>query len=322
MTPRRFLVLLTGALAMIGLALWLSSQRHLPRDADFGAAALPGLAGQLDAVTGVRLVGPGNATLVSLAKTGDGWRVEEAGYAADAGRVRGLLVALGELEVVEPKTAIAANYPVLGVEDVAAVSAGGVRIELQGLREPLALVVGRSPGPRSTFVRRAHAAQALEVRPALEVPREPRAWLDRRVVDVAAERIASIEIDGERHAPDAVPGQSGTLGNLEFDAVERASDFAATGAPRVATWRTREGLVLRFEGYDVGSDRWLALTASAEAPAGNERPSGTPAGTSGEAPDAAAEAERLAARARDWRYRVPQFRWEAIFRRPDAAEAP
>lgn len=83
MNPARFVTLLALALAVIGGAYWLSSQRVVHRDPDYGVPVLPGLATSLDAVTSMRLIGAGDRTLVSLSRAGGHWIVDETGYRAD-----------------------------------------------------------------------------------------------------------------------------------------------------------------------------------------------------------------------------------------------
>ena len=90
MSAKRLWVLLALAIAVAGGAYWLSTGTTLKRDPDYGARVLPGLAAALDAVSSVRLVGAGGQTLVTLTRDAGHWRVAEAGYPADAARVRRL----------------------------------------------------------------------------------------------------------------------------------------------------------------------------------------------------------------------------------------
>ena len=291
MSPRRLLVLLALALAVTGGAIWLSSPRSARRDAAEGAPVLAGLAAQLDAVTALRLVGAGNQTLVTLTR-GDGrWIVAEVGYPADTARVRRLLVALGELAVVEPKTEDPARYATLAVEDVADPKAQSLRLEIGGLPEPLALIVGHASASRGAFVRRPGERQALEARPALDVARTPRDWLARTIVDVAPARVQSVEVERSDSPPwralkatrDAahfdVPGlpkgreltsagaadpAGNALGNLEFDEVRRALPAAGRPRPQRAVVRCFDGLVVTLEGRADGEARWLTLAASVD----------------------------------------------------------
>lgn len=344
MNPRRFLALLVAALAVITFAFWLSTQRYLPRDDAFGARALPELEAALNDVTGLRIVGPGEVALVTLARPDGRWAVVERGYPADASRVRALLLQLAYLEVVEPKTADAANYARLGVEDVSSPGAQGFRIDFQGLARPLALIVGREDRPGSGFVRRADAPEALLVEPRLDVHRDPRAWLARPAVDVAPARVQSFEIArtdaspwrGEKasraeatftltglppgrelYAPDAADVVAGTLAGLDFEDVRPAAAAPAGPEQARATFRTFDGLVVTAIGRSEPDARWLrfevghdpGFAARFPPAAGDEAPGGE---------QVRAEADRLEAVTRGWWYRVSPDRYDRTFRAIDS----
>jgi hypothetical protein len=343
MSPKRLFVLLALALAVVGGAFWLSSQRTLRRDPGYGAPVLPGLAAELDAVTQLRLVGAGNRALVTLDRVAGRWVVTEAGYPADGQRVRRLLVALGELHVLEPKTEDPARYGALGVEDVEDPKAQSVRVELRGPREPVALLVGRAAAGQGAFVRVPGQRQALEARPGLDVARAPRDWLARTIVDLAPERVHAVEIE-RREAPPwravkaareaahfDVPGlpkgrelaslgaadaAGSALGHLEFDEVRHAADATARGRPERATVRCFDGLVVTLEGRSDGEARWITLAASYDPSLAARFPpaAGQPAAG---AEAVRAEAMRLNASAHDWEYRLAPYRFDAIFRRRD-----
>ena len=342
MSTRRLWALLALALAVTAGALWLAPPRTTGRDPDYGAPVLPGLAAALDSVTSLRLVGAGEQTLVTLARGDGGWRVTEADYPADLDRVRRLLVALGELHVVEAKTSEPARYAALGVEDVATTGAQSIRLELGGLKAPLALLVGRAAGQQGSYVRLPAAPQALEARPALELPRTPPQWLARTVIDLAPARVQSVAIaraDGppwraERAARDAphfdVPdlprgrelshraaadAAAEVLARLEFDEVRRSA--APAGRPRHdrTVVRSFDGLVVTLEGWAEGERRWLAVAVRFDAAAAARFPAAAPP-AAGASP-VQAEAERIARMTGGWQYRVPGYRYDAIFRKRD-----
>jgi hypothetical protein len=339
MTTRRLAILVALALAVLGVAFWLSKPRTLPRDPDFGTPVLAGLAAHLDAVTGIRVVGAGEQTLVTLVRDGDHWLVRESSYRADATRVRRLLVTLGELHVVEAKTQDAARHAALGVEDPSDPKAGSLRLELTGLSAPTALIVGHTAGTQGSYVRVPGTLQAYEARPQLDVGRTPRDWLARSILDLAAARVASIEVhraDGpawraERATRDAahfaVPNlpkgkeltslgaadsSASAFGSLELDAV-RAAPAAAAGEKRhTATVTCYDGLVVTLTGSS-GGDHWLGVHAAFD-PAVAARYA---AGAAKDAPAAAAverEADRINALVAGSEYQIPAYRFDGIFR--------
>lgn len=350
MNARRFAILFVLALATIAFAFWLSTQRYLPRDADFGARVLDGLEADLNAIDRVRIVGAGDRALVTLARTDGRWRVAEIGYPADAVRVKRLLIALAELRVLEPKTSDPGNYAALGVDDVKAATASGVRVELGGAARAYALLVGRpSPGSQSRYVRIPGEARSLEARPALDIERDPKQWLARTILDVPVARLQSVEVvrtdgpawsaskasraapfvlaaasadtagsEAAARAPGAVDGAASALANVEFVDVRPVDTGAPPPAPRaphVATLRTFDGLVVTMRGYADGERRWLELDARFDRELAARFP---PAAADGApAPGAeqvAAEAERLATTARGWRYEIPAWKFDTLFR--------
>jgi hypothetical protein len=344
MSATRLWVLVALAVAVAGGAYWLSTQSTLRRDPDYGTRVLPGLAATLDAVNSIKLVGAGGRTLVTLTRDDGRWRVAEAGYPADAARVRRLLVALGELHVVEAKTEDPARYPALAVEDVEAAAAQSLRLELRGPPTPLALIVGHAAAGQGAYVRVPGQRQAFEVRPSLDVPREPHGWLARTIVDLAPARVQSLEVEpaggpawrAVKAARDAahfdVPGLpkgrelaslgaadgvGSALATLEFEEVRKAEPPAGRVRPERATLRTFDGLVVSLEGHREGEARWLTIAASVDAAQAARFPPA--AGQSAPGAEAVkSEAERIAATSAGWEYRVSAYRYDAIFGKRDA----
>ena len=288
MTRQRFLILAVLALLVIAAAIWLSGQRELRRDDTAGARALPALSPALNNVTEIRLVKAGDQTVVTLKRADTNWQVaERAGYPADSAKVRKLLIDLADLKVLEQKTDNPANYAVLGVEDVKAPTATGVRIDIAGLPEPVSLIVGKNAGSRSTYARLAQSAQSLAVTPALTLDTEPRNWLDRSLLDVPAARVQQVRVtDANGHSylakresreqtdftvpdlpkgraltsPTAANSASTALDDVTFDDVRPAAPAPASpkGVVR-AEFRLFDGTVIDITGREDGEHRWIQL---------------------------------------------------------------
>jgi Domain of unknown function (DUF4340) len=191
MSRQRLLVLMVAALVAIAGALYLSTQRNLPRDIH-GQALLPSLAGELDTVTSLS-VRKGGAAPVTVQKQGDQWTVaERANYPADVTKVHKLVLALSEAKIREEKTSDPTNYAVIGVEDPTQPNATGAQIELTAKDGKLAVIVGKSTG-QGSFVRRAGEKVSYSVEPAISFEAEPRYWIDTRLLDVPGDKIQSIE---------------------------------------------------------------------------------------------------------------------------------
>ena len=286
MTRRRLATLIALALLVVAAAIWLSSQRALRRDDTAGARVLPTLSSALNSVSEVRLVKGGAQTAVTLKRADPNWVLaERADHPADSPKVRKLLIDLSELKIVEQKTANPANYAVLGVEDVNAPAATGVRVELDGLPQPVSLIVGKSAGSRSSYARVGESAQSLTVSPALTLDLEPKNWLDRSLLDIPAARVQQIRVTDAKGrsyvakresreqtdftVPDLRKGQkltsptaansaSTALGALSFDDVRPAVPAPAKNTAR-AEFRLFDGTIIDISGHKDGEHHWIHL---------------------------------------------------------------
>jgi hypothetical protein len=191
MNRQRFIVLLVAALLAISGALYLSTQRNLPRD-PHGMALLPTLASELNSVSALT-VRKGAAAPVTVHKQGAQWTVaERADYPADLPKLKKLLMALSDAKIREEKTSNPDSYAIIGVEDPSKPAATGTQVELTAQNGKLAVIVGKSAG-EGTFVRRAGEKTSYIVEPGISVEAEPRYWIDTRLLDIPTDKIQSIE---------------------------------------------------------------------------------------------------------------------------------
>lgn len=319
MSPRRLLLLVVLGLLVIAGAVWLSLQRSLPRDTTIARHVLPTLSGALNDISEVRIVKAGDRVVVTIKRGTAGWQVaERGGYPADSSKVRKLLIDLSLLETVEEKTANPKLYPQLGVEDLKDPKATGVRLELAGLKQPLSLIVGKTSGMHSTFVRVPDQAQSYLASPQVNVDAEPANWLDRNLLDIAAARVQQAQVRAASGAPYtvkrdtreqtdfAVPdlprgraltsptaanSASSALAGLTFDDVRAvAPDEDWTKSAAQTEFRLFDGTVITIQGHSVDDKHWIRIGSSFDealqqrfaatpAPAAKDGSSGAPAGT-------------------------------------------
>ena len=321
MNARRVVALLAAGLALIVFAMWIASQRHLERAALAGDLVLPGLEHNVNAVTEVGLR-KGDGTGTTLKRDSAGWSVAERGWPADPGKVRKLLLDLGALNIVEEKTRLPANYPQLGVQDVSSPTATGTRIEVITPARTWALIVGKSSGAKSGYVRLANASQTLLAAPLLTVDADPKGWLDHALIDLAPERVRQVDerpIEGagfsatrdkkeqtdftvtpvprgrELTAPGAADPIAGSLSSLTFDEVAKAG---AAADPKVAhaLFRTFDGLEVNVAGRKDGARALVTIHTHATAK------------------QTEAEAQQRNARLGGWEFAIPDYKYAAIFR--------
>jgi hypothetical protein len=286
---KRIVILAAAVAVAVGLVVLLASQRAPEAEGSLLAGpVLPGLAERLNEVDSIRIVQAGNQPVLTLARTAEGWTVgERDGYPANAGKVRTALLNLAESKVVEAKTANPERYAQLGVEDVDAADATGVRIELAGEgMEPTALIVGNYAGQQGegTYVRRPGEAQSLMAAGNLVPERQVGDWLRREIVDFPSSRIQQVELvegDGpplrifKESADDAnfqvadlprgralqsevvANGLASTLSGLTLDDVARAAADAEAPADATrhrAIYTLFDGLVVTLDGHQAPAD--------------------------------------------------------------------
>jgi len=355
MTGRRLGILVVVTLLIVAGAIWLSGERGLRRNETAGERVFPALAAVLNEVSEVRLVKAGEQPAVTLKRGEKTWGVaERAGYPADDGKLRKLLIDLSELWIVEQKTSDPANYAVLGVEDVKSPAASGVRIELGGLQEPIALIVGKSAGSRSTYARVADSATSIAVTSALTLDTEPQNWLDRSLLDITANRVQQARVTPagsatyaalretrdqtdfvmrdlpkgrELASPIAANPLASALSGLSFQDVRAVPSGEKWGAdsPR-AEFFLFDGTILEVSGRKEGDRHWIRLTArfddaqrqrfAAVAPV--EPKPGTaatpPVPADAKPEETRPQAQSLAARFSGWAFEIPAYQYDGLFR--------
>ena len=288
---------IVAAVALV-IAIWVGNSRTPKNEVAGVEPAVPGLEAGLNEVDRVRIVGAGDATIATLERGEGGWIVVEKGYAADVAKVRELLLKLSNAKLVEPKTTVEASYPKLGVEDVSAKEAKGVRLEIEGLAQPAKLLVGNynARAGDGTFVRRAGEPQSWLASGNLTVDKEAANWLDRDLLDVSSSRIAEVRITSggktlrvfksESSAPNYqvadVPkgrelssefvanGLASVLAGLRFDDVLKA-DTVEPGDAKVfaVEYRTFEGVVIDARAWERDGKHYATFDARLDEAAAN-----------------------------------------------------
>ena len=323
MKQRHLAILFAVSLAVLAIAVWVARRAQHGTASVAGTLVLPGLATHLNAVTEVRISGAGGKH-VTLVKGAQRWQVKQRAYPADSGKLRKLLIDLGNLKAVARKTRLAANYGVLGVQEPSTPGASGVRIDVQSAAHTWSLIVGHSAGGSGAYVRRVGHKQSLLAAPLVMAEADPAQWLDPIIIDLPGKQVRSVEERIARERPYRIergtstaahfhvfgipPGRklsgpaaadevANALSNLTLSDVRKAA-AAPRGVPlSSAQFTTFDGLIITVHGYrePKKGPHYIELTAHA---------SGT---------KAAKAAADINARVHGWQYRVPGYSYRQIF---------
>ena len=314
--PGQVLSLIVAGAVLVGAGLWLASRQGAGSSADDAQGPVLSLRQQdLNAVTRLRIF-KGDGSHTTLARDASRWLVAERGYPADTGQVRKLLLDLSALQVEEQKTADPDLYSKLGVEDPRGFQAGSTGVDIDFDGRTLGLIVGHTYGTRSVYLRLRGQGRSVLATPQLAPDADPRHWLDRSVLDIAAERVIEVDMKpqggpdytlkraGSDYAVTPIPkgrelgdpaapaSQAGTLAGLQLDDVRKAGSGAAVAH---ATFVTSDGLTLALAGIQVAEQRYITIAVS------------------GSSPTAQAQARDLNARLAGWEFEIPGYRYDSLF---------
>ncbi|NQW09776.1 MAG: DUF4340 domain-containing protein [Alphaproteobacteria bacterium] len=275
---------------------------------------------------------------VSLVRSGDGWILEQRdGYPARTDVVRKLLFDLGQLDVIETKTADPGRFERLDLRDVAQNGSKASRLVVSTAQgDVLAdLHVGKrrdslQGGEPMVYVRPTDGTQTYLAEGELEMRGKPHQWLFREVVNVpqADIRRASITaadgtvVELERITDDgrdfrvvnilegrkidsqyAINNAATVLDKLLFDDVRSAEGVAFDPSLGSARFVTKDGLVFTVQfapdgkGEDGKSQEWLRVMVEMPESASDETK---------------AFAEQARAQVDGWAYRLSGYEMERL----------
>lgn len=289
MQRRTFNLLLAGAgfsITAAGVAI-ATGDRYVST-APVGRRALPDLAGKLNDLAWIRI--SRGAMTINFNLVGGHWAVVEKGnYPAAEERLRKLLGALAVVELVEPKTDRAELLPRLDLDDPANGKSTLVALQDRAGASIGQLIIGRrrpsslGGGDAGVYVRKPPTDQAWLARGSFDLSGGMLDWLDRRIIDLPAAKLASIvltapdgaaavltrttpdaafAIDGATTPPDpqTVARLAGALTALDLDDVKPATERPiATDGTATAAFTTFDGLIVGTRLAPPETGDWLAL---------------------------------------------------------------
>ena len=236
MNQKTLIVLGIAAALAVGVALFVDHSRTPQSDVSARAGLLvPDLRDHVNDVTRITMTAANNQPAVTLARGDKGWSVaQRGGYPADVGKLRDFLLKIADATLLEEKTSNKDRYADLGVDDITTATAKGVLLDLDGLAKPARIVLGTyNAQGGGTFVRRADEAQSWLAKGTLAPEKNPADWIAKDLANIAADRIASVNItrpDGKvvRVAKSAATDPSFTLVDLPKGR-EASSEYVASG---------------------------------------------------------------------------------------------
>jgi len=202
MIGRKGLLALVALTVVVGLAAWGLRARSQTPGETLPERVFPGLAAQLNELTGLTVTGHDES--FHLHKTGETWGMDEKdGHPVRFERLKGLLVALSELKPLDRKTASPALHAKLGLQAPGDEGSSSVQVTVLGADSaPVAdLIVGR-PGPaaRTRYVRKAGEDQTWLVQGELNADASAQMWVDTEIMRLEPANVAHVtttHADGE-----------------------------------------------------------------------------------------------------------------------------
>lgn len=331
--PQQFVVLALATLVTLitSIALYASNYRFSTGKID-GTPVMPRIAQQEKQIASIQIV-QGEKKL-TLQRAGEVWRVaEREGYPASPARIRELMTALTDLQLVEPRTAVKDKWKLLELEDPAVKDAKSRAIRVldakgQALGD---LVVGKAryhafgPGKSGLYVRRPGEAQTWFAMGEVKGGPELKDWVALTAFEIASDRIARVTVEHPGEAPIVVEKGDGKeakfklakplpegaklkqgvqidpmatgFASIELEDVRRLAQTPVGDKVSVLKLEMDGGPVVTFRLRKDGEASWLSFAAAGE----------------GDAPKKAADA--INARAAGWEFKIPQWKVDQIARR-------
>lgn len=294
-----------------------------------GDPVYPGLIDQANDVSRIKI--QRNAGVLTLVKNNGVWQVEENnGYPADINKVRELVLGVGNLVRVEPKTKKPENYARIGLQDISEKDSPAVQVQLGvGDNTVADLTIGNNKPSHtdstknSYYIRTGEDPQSWLADGKLPDKWEAKDWLDINIFEVDRARIKQVVVDhpdGETvyiHRPDSsvrdftldslqageqvtapfeVNNIATTFTKMTFDDVAAEKDSGAESTPAyTAKLSTFDGLVVTFQPFKKGDIHLVKYSASYDASLNESAASSSAGAASTDQPPAASAETKVPA---------------------------
>lgn len=329
------LYILIACLVIGASAYYFSSANKTINSAEkIGTSFAPGLIDKLNDVTKIEITGANNQVLSTLVKNDNSWLVKEKNqYPADISKIRASLLAVAEAKILEQKTSNPDLYAKLGVEDITAEEAQGVKVLIEYDDNNSNIIIG-NPGPqinKSRYVRNAGDGESWLINRKIDLNYDAAYWLRKDILSVEPDEVLEVIItladgsrleikntnveenvfevanltDPESQVVDAELHQV-TNALSSFQLLDIASDnsiFTDDVKTIDVSYQLKDGILINLVGYEVAEEHFVAIDIQEVNEDGNV------------VDDAVKEKiTQLQAVTSGWIYKIPNVTYDSIYK--------
>jgi hypothetical protein len=330
MKPKHFVILaiLAAVSTVVAITSYAANNTWSPGRVS-GARMFPALASNAGSVAAIELR-QGPKVLTVEKADGGAWRLKErGGYPVPADKVRALMVALAEADLVEAKTRVADRYGLIDLEEPTGAGAKSRSVRLLDAKGSVLAeaVVGKKRsdafgfGKVGTYVRKPGDAQTWLANADLDVSADLKDWVKTDVFQTDSSKVSrvTVEMPGEQPlmiernadkklAVAGIPqgqklkdeGVADSIARaaafIDFDDVRKQTSSAAPKDISTIKLETDNGLSVTLRLRKDGDAQWLSLNAAGEG-------------------DAKKTADEIAARTAGWEYQLSSNKAASLLKR-------
>jgi len=289
------------AVAVVAAVVSVSSQRAPTRIPADRPAAFPDLAAKVNDIAEIEV--RAGKDKFTVKRQGERWGlVEKGGYPVPFEKVKGAIVGLANLKLLEPKTGDPERYARLQLEDPAKDDAKSRQIVLKDAsgKEIAGAVIGKKnanlfgSARGGTYLRRGGDAAAWLAEGEVEIGATANDWIERELIDIAQEKVSSATVthpggetlhvhkpveNAKTYAVDNIPegrklksdtepnGVAGALWRLRLEDVKPVSEVTIPADHIVGVYKTFDGLEVKIDMAKIGEEYWATFAATPPADA-------------------------------------------------------
>jgi hypothetical protein len=331
---RTSLLSVTGLAVILAIAAGIAVSRQQYRgDLDKGEKLFASLPSQMNTVSSITVRQAGQE--IRIVKQQDGWSLPDKGnFPARTELVRQVLAGLSEMETVEAKTARPDLHSRLSLEEPISDKDKSLRLTLRNSTDAVLadVIIGKkrtgsvtaaNSGSESAmlYVRKADSAQTWLVAAQLDPRSAAIDWINRDILDIALEDVTKVTLTAPdqpevklsrtgdakdftvESVPDGRKAKSGwdvnslatALETLNFEDVQPAAKLTVPAETARGRYETKDGTIITVSLVPQEKDIWALFKIDGDSE----------------------QAKQLAAKTKDWAYRLPDYKRDRIQKKLD-----